>query len=120
MNRCALLVGAAALALSAAPASAQGIPVYDNAALLKQAAVWLKQAADMKAQFQMMEATWTALSGARDMRGVAAALGGPARTYMPESGMVLDLFSGSTGTLWGAAGWMQRAARYADIGWKPE
>ena len=46
---------------------------------------------------------------------MAAALGGPVRTYMPEAGQVTDLLAGS-GSLWGAANLLLSMGRYADVG----
>ena len=115
MNRRALLAGAAALPLLSGAASAQGYPVYDNLALLKQVAVWLQQARDMKAQFEQLQMTYAALSHATDVQGVAAALGGPVRTYMPQAGVVTDLLAGS-GSVWGTANRLLGLGRYADVG----
>lgn len=116
MNRRPLLAAFAALPLLSGTAAAQGIPVYDNVALLKQAAVWLQQARDMKAQFDQITMVYNALSHATDVSGVAAALGGPVRSYMPEAGVVTDLLSGGSGSMWGMANRLLSLGRYADVG----
>ena len=115
MNRRALLAGVAALPLLSGAALAQGYPVYDNLALLKQVAVWLQQARDMKAQFEQLQMTYAALSHATNVQGVASALGGPVRTYMPGAGQVTDLLAGS-GSMWGTASRLLNMGRYADVG----
>lgn len=114
-RRRALLAAAAALALAPPPAPAQGIPTYDNAAFIRQGLVWAKQVQDMLRHYRMLEATYNALSHATDVQGVAAALGGPVRTYMPEAGVVTDLLVGS-GSLWGTANRLLSLGRYADVG----
>lgn len=118
MTRARATALAAVLALSAAgatPAAAQGIPVYDNAsnvARIAEAARALQQAL---AQYRMLEATYNSLAHATDVGGVAAALGGATRTFMPEAGQVAGLLSGS-GSVYGAANGLLALGRYADVG----
>lgn len=106
---------AAALALAPLPAAAQGVPTYDNAAFIRQGIVWAKQVQDMLRQYRMLEATYQSLTHATDVQGVAAALGGPVRTYMPEAAQVTDMLAGS-GSLWGMANRLLSMGRYADVG----
>ncbi len=118
MTRARATTLAAVLALSAAgaaPAAAQGVPVYDNAsnvARIAEAARALQQAL---AQYRMLEATYNSLAHATDVGGVAAALGGATRTFMPEAGQVAGLLSGS-GSVYGAANGLLALGRYADVG----
>ncbi|MBX9699204.1 MAG: type IV secretion system protein [Acetobacteraceae bacterium] len=118
MTRTRTTALAAVLALSAAgatPGAAQGIPVYDNAsniARIAEAARALQQAI---AQYRMLEATYNSLAHATDVSGVAAALGGATRTFMPEAGQVAGLLSGS-GSFYGAANGLLALGRYADVG----
>ena len=110
-----LLAAVAALPLLSGAASAQGIPTYDNAAFIRQGIVWLQQARDMKFQADQLVATYNVLSHATDVSQVAAALGGPVRTYMPEAGQVTDLLAGS-GSMWGTANRLLNMGRFADVG----
>ena len=110
-----LLAAVAALPLLSGAASAQGIPTYDNAAFIRQGIVWLQQAKDMKFQADQLVATYNVLSHATDVSQVAAALGGPVRTYMPEAGQVTDLLAGS-GSMWGTANRLLNMGRFADVG----
>lgn len=110
-----LLAAVAALPLLPGAAAAQGIPTYDNAAFIRQGIVWLQQARDMKSQYDQLVSTYNALAHATDVQGVAAALGGPVRTYMPEAGQVTDLLAGS-GSLWGTANRLLNMGRFADVG----
>ena len=119
MNRRALLAAVAALPLLAFAgphrASAQGGLVHDPVHTAMNAASWIKQARDMIQQYRMLEATYSSLAHATDVAGVASALGGPVRTYMPEAGQVTDLLAGS-GSLWGTASRLLSMGRFADVG----
>jgi type IV secretion system protein VirB5 len=109
---------AAAFALSAAgatPAAAQGIPVYDNASNLARIAEAARALQQALAQYRMLEATYNSLAHATDVGGVAAALGGPTRTFMPEAGQVAGLLSG-TGSVYGTANSLLALGRYTDVG----
>jgi hypothetical protein len=64
---------------------------------------WVEQIAAMKQQYDQLVHTYNALSHATDLSGVAAALGGVTRSYMPEASIVPDLMS-DAGYLWGRAG----------------
>jgi len=111
----ALAASLALLAAGATPVAAQGIPVYDNAsnlARITEAARALQQAL---AQYRMLEATYNSLAHATDVSGVAAALGGATRTYMPEASQVVGLLSGA-GSVYGAANGLLTLGRYADVG----
>lgn len=115
MNRRLLLAAVAALPFAdAAPAAAQAV-VHDpvsNVQRIAEAARAIQQAI---AQYRMLEATYNAVSHATDVQGVAAALGGPVRTFMPEAGVVTDLLAGS-GSMWGTASRLLNMGRYADVG----
>ncbi len=109
-----LLAGAAALALAAQPAAAQ-LATHDapsNLLRVAEAGRAIRQAIQ---QYRMLEATYNSLAHATDVAGVASALGGPVRTYMPEAGQVTDLLAGS-GSLWGTANRLLNMGRYADVG----
>lgn len=96
-------------------ASAQGGLVHDpasNAFRIAEAARAIQQAIQ---QYRMLEATYNSLAHATDVAGVAAALGGPVRSYMPEAGQITDLLAGS-GSLWGTASRLLSLGRYADVG----
>ena len=110
-----LLAAVAALPLLSGAASAQGGLVHDPVHTAMNAASWIKQARDMIQQYRMLEATYSSLAHATDVAGVAAALGGPVRTYMPEAGQVTDLLTGS-GSMWGTANRLLNTGRFADVG----
>ncbi|MBX9874063.1 MAG: type IV secretion system protein [Beijerinckiaceae bacterium] len=107
---------AAALALSCSvQASAQGVPVYDNASNLARIAEAARALQQALAQYRMLEATYNSLAHATDVGGVAAALGGATRTFMPEAGQVAGLLSGA-GSVYGAANGLLALGRFADVG----
>ena len=109
-----LFAAIAALPFAASPAAAQ-LLTHDapsNAMRIAEAARSIQQAI---AQYRMLEATYNSLAHATDVAGVAAALGGPVRTYMPEAGQVTDLLAGS-GSLWGTASRLLSMGRYYDVG----
>jgi hypothetical protein len=64
---------------------------------------WVEQIAAMKQQYDQLVYTYNALSHATDLSGVASALGGITRTYMPEASAIPDLMA-DAGYLWGRAG----------------
>jgi type IV secretion system protein VirB5 len=110
-----LLGGIAALALHAAPVGAAGLPVFDatsNTSRVIEAARALQQAIQ---QYQQLQRTYQAIAHATDVSGVASALGGSVRTYMPEAGSMVGLLSGA-GSTYGAADALRGIARYADVG----
>lgn len=118
MTRARATALAAVLALSAvgaAPAAAQGVPVYDNASNVTRIAEAARALQQALAQYRMLEATYNSLAHATDVGGVAAALGGATRTFMPEAGQVAGLLSGS-GSVYGAANGLLALGRYADVG----
>lgn len=109
-----LLAATAALALSAVPARAQ-LSVYDLKSDVARAAEAVRSIQQAVQQYRMLESTYNAIAHATDVRGVAAALGGPMRTYLPEVGQIPGLIAGS-GTLYGAANALMGASRYLDVG----
>jgi type IV secretion system protein VirB5 len=118
MTRIRPAVLAATLVLSAAgtePAAAQGVPVYDNASNITRIAEAARALQQALAQYRMLEATYNSLAHATDVGGVAAALGGATRTFMPGAGQAAGLLSGS-GSIYGAANSLLALGRYADVG----
>lgn len=117
-----LFATVAVIACSGAPAHAQLAVICPTCASeFAQVASWGKQAADMvrqlqqmRQQYEMLTATYNALAHSTDAFQVAGILGGATRTYMPEAGQALSLFSGS-GTLWGAANSLMTASRRFDM-----
>lgn len=87
---------ASAIAL-ASPARAQLItndPIHtmvSQMAWVKQAADMLTQIENMRRQYQMLTNTYSAIAHATDITGVAYALGGVTRTYLPEASGAVDL-----------------------------
>jgi hypothetical protein len=109
-----LLAAVAALALSAAPAAAQVI-VHDPKSDQQRMVEAIRAIEEAMRRYRMLQATYQALSGARDIQGVAAALGTPVRTYMPQGAIVTDLIAGSRSP-WGTATRLMNMARYRDVG----
>lgn len=104
----------ATLPLVASETKAQAF-VHDpasNALRIAEAGRAIQQAIQ---QYRMLQATWSALSHATDVQGVAAALGGPARMHSPGAGQITDLIAGS-GSLWGTANRLMTMGRYMDVG----
>jgi hypothetical protein len=105
--RMMLLAGVAGIAL-ASPARAQWI-VNDPINTLVAQTAWVKQAADMirqieemQRQYRMLSSTYNAISHATDISGVASALGGVTRTYLPEASGALSLVGQGSRLLSGA------------------
>jgi hypothetical protein len=99
-----LLSTAALIALST-PANASGVvydPVQDVQGVM-ELAHWVEQIVAMKQQYDQLVYTYNALAHATDLSGVASALGGITRTYLPEASVIPDLM-GDAGYLWGRAG----------------
>lgn len=109
-----LLAAAAALALATGTARAQ-LSVYDLKGDVARAAEAVRSIQQMVQQYRMLESTYNAIAHATDVRGVAAALGGPARMYFPEVGQIPGLIAGS-GSLYGAANGLIGMSRYLDVG----
>lgn len=108
-----ILAGAAALALLAAPASAQWI-VHDpgsNMARIMEAARALQQAIQ---QYEQLRATYNAIAHQTDLSGLANTLGGLGRTYMPQASRVPGLLGGQGS--WGQANGFMQQDRLYDMG----
>jgi len=117
MTRIHVAALAAALALSTAalPAQAQGLAVFDSTSNLTRIAEAGKALQQAIQQYRMLESTYNTLAHATDVGGVANALGGATRTFMPESRELAGLLSGA-GSLYGAASGLLTTGRYADVG----
>src|SRR3954462_13354253 len=76
---------------------------------------WVEQIAAMKRQYDQLVYTYNALSHATDLSGVASALGGITRTYMPEASAIPDLMA-DAGYLWGRAGQFNEGDAYYTSG----
>lgn len=77
---------------------------------ITQLAMWAKQANDMlmqlnqlRQQYQLLTSTYNAIAHATDVAGVASALGGVTRTYMPEALGTLEMI-GTGARFFGRAG----------------
>jgi hypothetical protein len=99
------LISSVALIALSTQAHAGGVvydPVQDVQGVM-ELAHWIEQIAAMKQQYDQLVSTYNALAHTTDLSGVAAALGGVTRTYMPEATIIPDLL-GDVGYLWGRAG----------------
>lgn len=118
MKRLALLAGIAAGALATSPASAQWVVACPTCASeMGQMAGWVRQAGDMvsqlnqlRSQYLMLSRTYSAIAHATDVGGIASALGGVTRTYLPEASGTLSMV-GQGARLFGNAGSYQSADR---------
>jgi cation transport regulator ChaC len=63
----------------------------------------------------MLTNTYNAIAHATDVQGIAAALGGVTRTYMPEASEMVGIVAGS-GSVYGMANGLRTLGRYADVG----
>lgn len=103
-------VAFAVIALAGAqPAQAQWV-VTDPAHMTQTALGWAQQARDSIAQLQqlqqqymMVTRTYNAISHATDVGGIASALGGVTRTYLPEASGAVSMI-GSASRMFGNAG----------------
>ena len=111
----AALAAALALSTAAPPAQAQGLPVYDNASNFTRIAEAGKALQQAIQQYRMLEFHLQHPGACTDVGGVANALGGATRTFMPEARELAGLLSGG-GSLYGAASGLLATGRYADVG----
>jgi hypothetical protein len=89
-----LLLTALTLALLyGAPARALDI-VHDPASNVTRIAEAARAIAEAVRQYQMLERTYNAIAHSTDLSGMANALGGVSRTWMPEAGPTLDAMRG--------------------------
>lgn len=109
--RALMLFGVAILALAASPARAQ-VPVTDVGHIAVSKLSWAKQALDMvnqlrqlQQQYMMLTRTYNAIAHATDVGGIASALGGVSRTYLPEASETLALVGQGSRLLSGAGGY---------------
>ena len=112
MMRRLLLVIAALFALTG-PARALDM-VYDpvqDVQGIQELAQWVEQIAQMKMQYDQLVMTYNALAHATDLSGVAAALGGVTRTYLPEANIIPDML-GTAGYLWGRGAYFNEHDAY--------
>lgn len=117
-HRIALLAGIAAVTLATSPASAQLAVICPTCASeVGQMASWAKQASDMvaqinqlRSQYMMLTYTYNAIAHATDVGGIAAALGGVTRTYLPDAAGTMAMV-GQGSRLFGNAGGYQGADR---------
>lgn len=111
-----LLAATAAIALlsGSGPAQAQWA-VYDLKSDITRAAEAVRSIQQAIAQYRMLESTYRALSNSTDVFQVAGILGGSGvtRSFMPEAGQAMSLFSGA-GSMYGAANSLMAASRYLD------
>lgn len=112
-----LLLAAAVFAAVPLGKPAAQLAVIDPAHIAANGANWAQQVRDMLAQLRelrrhyvMLEGTYNSLSGARDVSGVASALGGVTRQWVPEASEALSMI-GSAGRLFGNAGGIMTADR---------
>lgn len=111
MKRLLLAAAAAVPFLAAEPAKAQG--ALETTQLLS----WAKQAKDMVDQmteaqrrYRQLVMTYNAIAHSTDLSGVANALGGVSRTYVPEASSTVQML-GSASRLFGTAGAMMEGDR---------
>jgi hypothetical protein len=110
-----LLATAAVVALTG-PAHAL-VPVTDAKQIIQNVemlAQWAQQIAAMKQQYDQLVMTYNALAHATDLSGVAAALGGVTRTYLPEATIIPDML-GTAGYLWGRGAYFNEQDAYYAI-----
>lgn len=115
MIRRSLLAGVALAALTS-PVHAIDIvldPVQEVQGI-EQLAQWAQQIAAMKQQYDQLVMTYNALAHATDLSGVAAALGGVTRTYLPEANIIPDML-GTAGYLWGRGQYFNELDAYYAI-----
>ncbi|MBB5696057.1 type IV secretion system protein [Muricoccus pecuniae] len=115
--RLAVLAAVSVLAL-AAPAQAQ-IPVTDTASIAARALEaarslqqGLQQLQQLQAQYQQAVTTYNAIAHATDLGGIASALGGVSRSYLPPGNTITEglsaVTSGAYGGIPGALGGAER------------
>lgn len=109
--RTVLLVSAVALGLSG-PATAQ-FTVIDPAHIAETIARGVNEVRQLERQYGQLAATYEAITGARDMGGIAGTLGGMSRSYMPGASSVPGLLHGSGGSFGAAQSLLQRNRAYA-------
>jgi hypothetical protein len=98
-----LLAAAAAIPLLTGQAHAQGMPVYDNASNLTRIAEAGRAIQQAIQEYRVMESTYNSISHATGVGGIASALGGVSRSFMPQAGNIPGLMNGRGG-MFGSAG----------------
>jgi conjugal transfer/entry exclusion protein len=120
MRRLLLATVALAPLLSPCPSFAAGIPVVDTASIAARAMEAAKSLTEAKAtvsqlqsSYRQLVSTYNSITGARNFEGLAGALGGLTRTYLPEAGQIAEATHGTTGGIGRGEEIMQRNRLYA-------
>lgn len=103
----------ASAVLSGAPARAQGVPVYDNASNLARIAEAGRALQQAVQEYRTLEQTYNSIAHATNVGGMASALGGVSRTFMPPAGALPGLMNGSGGRFGSAGQQLEQDRLYA-------
>src|SRR5687767_11161494 len=113
-----VLAGVAAVALATVAFPAHRAQALDlvldpvqQAQGIQELAQWVEQIAWMKSQYDQLVLTYNALAHTTDMGGIASALGGLTRNFLPEAAIIPELMRDAN-TLWGRAGYYNTGDLY--------
>lgn len=99
--------------LSGGAVRAQGVPVYDNASNLARIAEAGRAIQQAIQEYRMLEQTYNSIAHATDVGGIAGALGGVSRTFMPQAGAIPGLMNGAGGRYGNAGQYLEQDRLYA-------
>jgi hypothetical protein len=78
---------------------------------IQELAQWVEQIAWMKQQYDQLVLTYNALAHATNLGGIAGALGGLTRNFMPEANVIPELMRDGN-NLWGSASYFNSSDLY--------